>query len=339
MSNGIVSSITRGGQTEPFDLQMARGQILGHNTLQIFGYSTAIGNNQQAIWEGSSTSAGGDYTFPSAAVPMTIVSSSASDTMAVFVAGLDANFNMISESITLTGTTPVTTVNSYYRINGLYVVSGSNVGTITCGYSVATTGASGNLTSATITFSGTYVFPVGSYIKVAGVTPTGYNTTSSAVTASSAGSVTYANITTGSQTVAGTVFQLYAQINPGNGLTQMSIYTVPKGFTFFKTQEVYNGTFSSSNYATVRQQAVHNTSGSVNVGGYAIPYNGNTAVTEESILQNQISTIFAQPFGFGQGTDIKWQAITSGGGVNGAVSVAIYGYLIQTNTLTTQPGN
>jgi hypothetical protein len=152
-------------------------------------------------------------------------------------------------------------VNSYYRINGLYVVSGTNVGTITA-------------------------------------------------------------VQTGGSTV-------YGQINPGNGLTQMSIYTVPKGYTFFKTQEIYNGTFSSSNYATVRQLAAHNTSGTINVGNYPIPYNSNTIVSEESILQNQISTTFAQPFGFGQGTDIKWQAITSGGGVNGAVSVAIYGYLVQ----------
>ena len=87
MSNGIVSSITRAGAYEPFDLQLARGQILGHNAIQIFGYSASIGNNQQAIWEGSSTSAGGYYTFPSAAVQMTLVSSSASDTMGIFVAG------------------------------------------------------------------------------------------------------------------------------------------------------------------------------------------------------------------------------------------------------------
>jgi hypothetical protein len=211
----------------------------------------------------------------------------------------------------------------------MYVVSGTNAGVITATASFATTAASGTGTAATITYSGSYVFTVGSSVKIAGVTPTGYNATTAIVTASSAGSVTYANTTTGSQTVAGTVSQVYAQINAGNGITQMSIYTVPRGYTFYKTQEIYNATFSGSNYATVRQLAMHNTSGNVNVGGYPIPYGSNSVVSEEDILQNQIGITFAQPFGFGQCTDIKWQAITSGGSVNGAASVGVYGYLIR----------
>jgi len=72
------------------------------------------------------------------------------------------------------------------------------------GFSAATTGASGNGTTATITYAGTHVFPVGGTVVVAGVTPAGYNGTAT-VTASSAGSVSYSNTTTGSQTVAGTV--------------------------------------------------------------------------------------------------------------------------------------
>lgn len=72
------------------------------------------------------------------------------------------------------------------------------------GFSAATTGASGDGTTATITYAGTHVFPVGGTVVVAGVTPAGYNATAT-VTASSAGSVSYANATTGPQTVAGTV--------------------------------------------------------------------------------------------------------------------------------------
>ena len=82
---------------------------------------------------------------------------------------------------------------------------GSDIVTITDpGFSAATTGASGNGTTATITYAGTYVFPVGAAVVVAGVTPGGYNATAT-VTASSAGSVSYANATTGVQTVPGTV--------------------------------------------------------------------------------------------------------------------------------------
>ena len=71
---------------------------------------------------------------------------------------------------------------------------------------LATTAASGDGTTATITFAAQAAAPfeVGSQIIVAGVTPTGYNGTFT-VTACTTTSVSYANATTGAQTVAGTV--------------------------------------------------------------------------------------------------------------------------------------
>jgi len=70
----------------------------------------------------------------------------------------------------------------------------------------ATLSASGTGGTATLTFStpNTPVYTVGSQITVSGVTPTGYNGTYT-VTASSNGSVSYANSTVGAQTVAGTI--------------------------------------------------------------------------------------------------------------------------------------
>lgn len=70
----------------------------------------------------------------------------------------------------------------------------------------ATLSATGNGTTATLTFAtpNTPIYTVGTQITVAGVTPTGYNGTYT-VTASSSGSVSYANTTTGAQTVAGTI--------------------------------------------------------------------------------------------------------------------------------------
>jgi len=73
--------------------------------------------------------------------------------------------------------------------------------------SFATTGASGDGSTATITFSGSYLFPVGSKVTVTGVTPSGYNVTNAVVTVSTAGAsnstVSYADTQTGAQTVAG----------------------------------------------------------------------------------------------------------------------------------------
>jgi hypothetical protein len=72
---------------------------------------------------------------------------------------------------------------------------------------IATTAASGTGTTATVTFGGGLTVPVGATVIIAGVTPAGYNGTYT-VTASSAGSVSFASTTTGSQSVAGTIFPM-----------------------------------------------------------------------------------------------------------------------------------
>ena len=133
MSNGIVSSITRAGAYEPFDVQVSRTQIAGHQSVNINGYNASVAGTQIPLWENATA-----YTFPSTALTMTIASSSATDVSpaAVTISGLDANWNQISETIVLTGTTGVATTNKYLRINSLTMVgvaSGqeSNVGTIT----------------------------------------------------------------------------------------------------------------------------------------------------------------------------------------------------------------
>ena len=92
----------------------------------IFGYVPALGTTFQTAWNGTGT-----YAFPSSAVQMDVVSTSASDTMAIVISGLDADYESIAEIITITGTTPVTTTNAFYRINSATILAGSNVGDIT----------------------------------------------------------------------------------------------------------------------------------------------------------------------------------------------------------------
>lgn len=81
---------------------------------------------------------------------------------------------------------------------------------------LATTAASGTGSVATINFGGSTLIPVGTSVVVAGVTPTGYNGTVT-VTASAAGSISYASTTTGAQTVAGTVTTPFLVTNPQPG--------------------------------------------------------------------------------------------------------------------------
>jgi len=75
-------SKTASGSTEPFDLQVSRGQIPGHTGLEIFGFTPNISNTASGpMWEGQ-TQSGGLYTYPGSAAPLVLVSSSASDTTA-----------------------------------------------------------------------------------------------------------------------------------------------------------------------------------------------------------------------------------------------------------------
>jgi len=132
-TNNSVNSITRQAKYEPFDLQVSRGQISGHQTLSLFGYQSAVGNTKIPVWENATT-----YTYITSSSTLTLVSSSASDDTSarVLINGLDANFNPISEILSLNGVTGVTTINSYFRINSLLLVAPgtgqtTNVGTIT----------------------------------------------------------------------------------------------------------------------------------------------------------------------------------------------------------------
>lgn len=124
------SSITRMGTNEPFDLQVGRRQITGHQSVFLFGYSASITNAAFIpAWENTAA-----YTYPASAVAMSIVSTSASDTaVEIIVIGLDANYDVITETVLLTGTTPVVTTSLFLRVNQLDVLPDSvnPVGVIT----------------------------------------------------------------------------------------------------------------------------------------------------------------------------------------------------------------
>lgn len=113
------------GTVEPFDLQVARGQITAHSTVNIYGYQANVANSFIAIWELNT-----DYTFPVAATKMQLTGTDA-DTAKILINGLDANYTAISETVTLNGTTPVNTVSSYFRINGMQVTSGNPAAEVT----------------------------------------------------------------------------------------------------------------------------------------------------------------------------------------------------------------
>jgi hypothetical protein len=229
-SNTFVSpphSVTVQGAYEPFDLQVARNQIMGHDHIDLFGYSTAVGSTAMGpLWEGL-TGSGGNYPFPGSAAQIVVVSSSASDTaVTMLISGLDANFAPITESVALNGTTNVTTVKSFLRINSVVTTAGNAVGNVTF-----TSGAT-----------------------------------------------------------------VIARVNAGIGQTQMSVYTVPAGYTLYITyfQGDGNTTTTSGAFMNTRLRTTLNPSGVVLISGQAtylnnltVPYGVPVQVTEKTDFEFQ----------------------------------------------------
>ena len=118
MSN-FYPSISAERRAEELFLQIARGQVPGHTTVNIYGYQPAVSTSFIPIWENAT-----QYTYPVAATQMHLAGS-AGDTATITINGLDASYNPISENLALNGATPVTTVNSYLRINSMVVAIGS----------------------------------------------------------------------------------------------------------------------------------------------------------------------------------------------------------------------
>lgn len=124
-----IRSVSQVGTTEPFELQVSRGQIPGHSVRNVFGFNAAIGTTFRTPWELADTNA---LPIPGSALTFSLVSSSASDTsVSVLVSGVDTNYESISEVVAINGTTPVNTTKTYRFINDLITVSGNAVGNIT----------------------------------------------------------------------------------------------------------------------------------------------------------------------------------------------------------------
>ena len=107
---------------------VALGKTVGNEAWNIFGYSTAATGDLKAMWYRAA-----DYVFPPAAQIMQIKSDNAADTMNLLIQGLDANYDRISETVTLAGTSIVSTTKEFLRLNGAIILAGSNAGTIDIG--------------------------------------------------------------------------------------------------------------------------------------------------------------------------------------------------------------
>ena len=227
---GVVRSITQVGTYEPFELQVARGQITGHEVVNVFGYASAVSTSFVSVWENNAA-----YVFPTVASTMVVSSSSASDTaVSVQIFGLDTSYNRITEVVALNGTSDVTTTKTYWRINNVITTAGAAVGTI--------------------------------YVKNAGGTT-------------------------------------YAQITIGSGKTNMSVYTVPAGYTAYLTQfDAFSSTSVTSGvFATFR--------------GLLTSSTGISNVVLQAPFLNTYAVTRPYPIPVLEKTDLQLQCKSSGAGL------------------------
>jgi hypothetical protein len=245
-----VHSVSVQGAYEPFDVQVARGQIMGHSTVNIYGFQVSVTTANIPIWE-----VAGAYAYPASATTMNLASTintggDLSGTT-ILIQGLDAGYVLQSETLALTGTTVAVTTKSYLRINSISVSS-----------------------------------------VTGGVTPTG--------------TITLKDLTNTT---------VYAQINPSIGRSQMAIYTVPAGYTFYLSRVNAYTSANGSSADWVQYRNVNTTS------------LGVTSLTQQAPFVNSYESQRVMPRPFSEKTDIQLQAKTSANTY--AVSIAAEGYLIK----------
>lgn len=228
----------------PYGLLVAQGKVSGVTSLNIYGTQSAVGATFIPVWENATA-----YTYPTSAIQMTLYSSSASDTaVSVRIDGLDANYAPITEVLVLTnGTTGVTTVNNYFRINSMNVLMSSTNN------------------------------PVGTlYLSNAAKTVT------------------------------------YAQIAIGTGRTQMTIYTIPAGYTFY-LERVGAYTSAGPNKTTYYRATTTSPTGIISQV-LTTPY------TSSYIVDRIVPRAYAEK------TDIQYQASSD---ATSYVSIQVEGFLVK----------
>lgn len=114
-------------RTDNFNLDVSRGKVPGHTNVFFGGRNRSVANNTEATcW-----SMGGLYPWAAwnaGAGTLSLVSDNVLDTgITVLLDGLDANYNLQTEIITVNDGTPVTTTKEFLRLN-----SATNIGSKAC---------------------------------------------------------------------------------------------------------------------------------------------------------------------------------------------------------------
>src|SRR6056300_1613148 len=111
------------------NVPIAAGLVDGYSGVHKYGavYGTAVGT-MSTVWTRADTTANALYDWTYSAGTITVESSSGSDTTDVTISGLDDNYAEVSETLTLTGTSPVSGTQTFSRVNRAFMATTANVG-------------------------------------------------------------------------------------------------------------------------------------------------------------------------------------------------------------------
>ena len=112
----------------PIGLAVQRGDVNNFSGVQKFGYNSSVGTSFETIWDG-----GGDYTFITSSGTATATSSNTDDnTGTVKIFGLDSNYDLAEETLTIGGSAgSVSFIRVFRALMKTANTGNANVGTIT----------------------------------------------------------------------------------------------------------------------------------------------------------------------------------------------------------------
>ena len=113
----------------PLGFSIQRGDVNNFQAIQKFGYNSSVGTSFETIWDG-----GGDYTFITSPSTATATSSDtgSDNNGTIEIVGLDSNYDLATETITIGGSASTTSFIRVFRARMINANTGNtNVGTIT----------------------------------------------------------------------------------------------------------------------------------------------------------------------------------------------------------------
>jgi len=144
-----------------FLVDISRNKVGDYRILSLSGSNPDIDTGvEEDLWP-----QGGLLSYLASEETMDIVSTDAadSDPLAIFISGVDGNYNIVSEVIVLDGLTPVTTTQAFFRVNFMFLSGegSTNAGFITATASTASTVQCAMLINTGISQHGFFTVPAG----------------------------------------------------------------------------------------------------------------------------------------------------------------------------------